>query len=623
MEFNIKEEVKKLPLKSGVYIMYDKKSSVLYVGKAKKLKNRVSSYFRKNAGHNKKIEIMVKSVHFFEYIVTDSEVEALILENNLIKQHKPPYNTMLKDDKTYPYIKVTISEAFPRVFITREYKKDGSKYYGPYASAYSEKEVVEIVRKLYKIRTCSRNLPRDIGKERPCLYHHIGECEAPCAGLILEGVYQKKIDKVLSFLNGHYDELIQDLSRQMTEYSENMEFEKAAELRDQINSIKQLSIKQKVVSLDNEDRDVIGFARGENEVIVQVFFIRGGKLIAKEHYRLDRVDEFSDKEVLTSFVKQFYATASFIPKEILLQVEIDDVEVISKWLSEKRGKNLEIKVPLKGEKHKLVKLAGLNATHLRNQYSEKLRREQKRTRGAVDLLQELLGTDSISRIESYDISNISGAYSVASMVVFIDGSPKKSDYRKFRIRDVVGSDDYKSLEEVLSRRFERGLKEQVQILKNELELSRGKFNILPDLILMDGGKGQVSVAKRVLKKFGLDIMVCGMVKDDKHRTRGLIYEGQMLEIEKNGDLFKFITRVQDETHRFAITYHSKLRNDELIKSELSNIKGVGEKRRRTLLKKFGSVKKISEQSLESLESTDGISFKLAEEIYAYFHSKVD
>ncbi len=623
MEFNIKEEVKKLPLRSGVYIMYDKKSSVLYVGKAKKLKNRVSSYFRKNAGHSKKIELMVRSVYFFEYIVTDSEVEALILENNLIKQHKPPYNTMLKDDKTYPYIKVTISEAFPRVFITREYKKDGSKYYGPYASAYSAKEVVEIVRKLYKIRTCSRNLPRDIGKERPCLYHHIGECEAPCAGLVPENIYKQKIDKVLSFLKGHYDSVIKDLSKEMSEYSENMEFEKAAEIRDQINSIKQLSIKQKVVSLDNEDRDVIGFARGEKEVIVQVFFIRGGKLIAKEHYRLDHIEDFSDKEVLTSFVKQFYSTVTYVPKEILLQIEIDDKEVISSWLSEKRTKSLEIKVPLKGEKYKLVKLASLNATHLRNQYSEKIRKEQRRTRGAVDLLEELIGAEDIQRIESYDISNISGAYSVASMVVFIDGVPKKSDYRKFRIKDVVGSDDYKSLEEVLTRRFERGLKEQVQILKNELELSRGKFNILPDLILMDGGKGQISAAKKVLDKFGLDILVCGMVKDDKHRTRGLIYEGKMLEIEKNGELFRFITRVQDETHRFAITYHSKLRNEEMIKSELNNIKGVGEQRRKILMKRFASVKKISEQSVESLASVDGISAKLAQEIYAYFHTKVD
>ncbi len=599
--------------------MYGDKKSILYVGKAKKLKNRVSSYFRKNTNHSKKIEVMVKNVKYFEYIVTDSEVEALILENNLIKQHKPPYNTMLKDDKTYPYIKITIGETFPRVFLTRRFKKDKSKYYGPYANAYGAKEMIEIVRKIYKIRTCSRNLPRDIGKERPCLYNHIGECEAPCAGLIDEQTYNDKIKKVIKFLNGNYDEVIGELTLQMTEYSENMEFEKAAKIRDQINSIKHISIKQKVVTPDNDDRDVIGFSSTDKEMIVQIFFIRAGKLIGKEHFRIDDIDGVSESSVMTSFVKQFYSSVSYIPKEILLQVAIEDSEVITQWLTEKREKSVSIKVPQKGDKLGLVKLAKINAMHVMKQYSEKIRKEQNRTKGAVKLLEKLLNVDEIHRIESYDISNISGAYSVGSMVVFIDGVEKRSDYRKFRIKDVIGPDDYASLEEVLTRRFERALKEQRQILKRQLQLKMGKFNVLPDLILMDGGKGQISVAKKVLEKLGLDILVCGMVKDDKHMTRGLIFEGQMLPIQKNEELFKFITRVQDETHRFAITYHSKLRNDEMIKSELTKIKGVGEKRRKALLRKFGSIKVIKQQSVENLEQVDGINSKVAKDIYDYFN----
>ncbi len=619
MDFNIKEEIKKLPMQPGVYIMYGDKETVLYVGKAKKLKNRVSSYFRENAPHTKKIAMMVKNVHYFEYILTDTEVEALILENNLIKQYRPPYNTRLKDDKTYPYIKVTLGDEFPRVFLTRDFKKDASKYFGPYTNVHNAREIIEIVRKLYKIRTCSRNLPRDIGKERPCLYHHIDECDAPCAGLVGQVDYNKDIDKVIKFLNGNYEGVVKDLINKMNEYSEDLEFEKAAEVRDRINAVKQLSIKQKIVSSDNEDRDVIGFARLDGEMILQVFFIRAGKLIAKEHFRLDGIEEVEDEDVISSFIKQFYSGISYIPKEILLGLKVSDIELIEEWLSDKKEARVSIKLPQKGEKSKLVKLASLNATHILNQHNDKIKREQARTKDVMKSLEDLLGMDGIHRIESYDISNISGAYSVGSMVVFNDGKAKRSDYRKFRIKDVVGPDDYASMEEVLTRRFTRGIKEQIQILKKELKLEMGKFNVLPDVILMDGGKGQISVAKRVLEKLGLDIAVCGMVKDDRHRTRGLIFEDEVLPIERNSELFRFITRIQDETHRFAITYHKNLRADEMVKSELDSIKGVGEKRRKSLLRTFGSVKKIKECSVEDLLEVEGINEAVAREIYGHFH----
>ncbi len=620
MNFNISEELKKLPLSPGVYIMHGSKDEILYVGKAKKLRNRVSSYFRESAGHSTKIAIMVKNVAYFEYILTDSEVEALILENNLIKQYRPPYNTRLKDDKTYPYIKVTIKDVFPRVFLTRDYKKDGSKYYGPYTNVHSAREIIEIVRKLYKIRTCNRNLPKDIGKERPCLYNHIGECDAPCAGLVDEATYNRDIDKVLSFLNGNYEGLVDDLVKEMNAYSENLDFEKAANIRDKINAVKQLSIKQKIVLTDDIDRDVIGFYRLGGEMLIQVFFVRAGKLIAKERFSLDDLADTSDDEVLASFVKQFYSGISYIPREIVLGIDLSDSETIAEWLSEKKDAKCSIKCAMRGEKYKLVKMANLNAQHILDRHNEKIKKEQRRTKDVMKELAELLGMDGISRIESFDISNISGAYSVGSMVVFNEGKPKRSDYRKFRIKDVVGPDDYASMEEVLTRRFKRALKEQRQILKKELKLEMGKFNTLPDLILMDGGKGQISVAKKVLASLGLDIAVCGMVKDDKHRTRALIFEGATLEISKNTELFKFITRVQDETHRFAITYHSKIRSDEMVRSVLDEIKGVGEKRRKALLKEFGSVKNIKQQSAESLSKVEGISEVLAKEIYDFFNA---
>ena len=619
--FDIQEELKKVPQLPGVYLMHDETDAIIYVGKAIKLRNRVRSYFRKNSQHTNKIKRMVASVMWFEYIVTDSELEALILENNLIKKHRPKYNTMLKDDKTYPYIKVTVSEAFPRVMIARERKKDGAKYYGPYTSSYAAKETIDLLRKLYKIRTCNRKLPRDIGKERACLYYHIHQCDAPCEGYIQSDAYKIHIQSVIQFLDGKYDPVIKMLEDAMYAASEEMAFEKAAEYRDQLESVKVISKKQKIIDAAMDDKDVIAFAKSEQEAVVQVFFIRNGKLIGREHFRLENVDEQTNSEIMGSFVKQFYAGTPYIPKELMLQEELDEANIIQSWLSSKRGHKVYIKVPQKGEKSKLVDLAAQNAELTLKQFGDRMKREDARTKGAVEEIAQLLALEEpITRIEAYDISNTQGFESVGSMVVFEEGKAKRSDYRKFKIKHVQGPNDYASLQEVLTRRFDRALKEQEEILLKGLDPEMGKFTRLPDLILMDGGKGQVGIAMQVLAEAGLDITVCGMVKDDQHRTRGLLFDNHELPMKKTSEGFKLITRIQDEAHRFAIDYHKKLRNKKQVQSLLDDIKGIGPARKKALILHFGSVNKMKDKSVEELLEAPTMNQKAAQAVYDFFHA---
>ena len=616
--FHIEEELKKLPAKPGVYIMRDEKDTILYVGKAISLKNRVRQYFQSNRNKTPKIIKMVSLIDHFEYIVTDSELEALVLECNLIKEHQPKYNTMLKDDKTYPYIKVTVQEAFPRIFMTREVKKDKAKYYGPYTSALAVKDTLDLIQKIYKLRTCNRNLPKDIGKERPCLNYHIKQCQAPCQGYISEYEYKKNVTQAMDLLNGKYEAVLTMLQEKMMQASEVFAFEDAAAYRDLMNSVKVVAQKQKITQADGEDRDVIAFARAEDEAVVQVFFIRSGKLIGREHFHLTGVKHDTRSEVMTSFVKQFYAGTPFIPRELFLQEPLEDATVIEEWLSAKRGAKVYLRVPQKGEKERLVELAAKNASLVLQQDSEKIKREEERTIGAMGEVADYLGIQNISRMESFDISNTSGFESVGSMVVFENGKPKRADYRKFKIRTVIGSDDYASMEEVLTRRFTHGLQEQKELEAKNLSSDVGSFTRFPDLILMDGGKGQVNIALKVLSELRLAIPVCGMVKDDNHRTRGLFYNNIEIPIDTKGEGFKLITRIQDETHRFAIEYHRSLRSKAQVKSILDDIEGVGPTRRKALMKQFKSLEAIKDASIEDLLQTPTINQAVAENIYTFF-----
>lgn len=618
--FDIKEELKKLPLKPGVYLMKDKKDNIIYVGKAIILKNRVRQYFQKSANHTAKIQSMVKQISSFEYIVTDSELEALILECNLIKLHRPKYNTMLKDDKTYPYIKITVYEDFPRVFLTRTLKKDKAKYFGPYSNAFAAKESIEIMRKIWKIRSCNRNLPKDIGKERECLYYHIGQCDAPCQGYISQEDYNVKIEEVIGFLNGKYEPILKLLEEKMYQASEDTDFEKAAEYRNQLETVKIIAQKQKIASASMEDQDVIAFAKEDKEALVQVFFIRNGKMIGREHFHLNGIEDLSNKEIMTIFVKQFYSGTPFIPRELILQEEIDEVDIISQWLSDKRGQKVYIRVPQKGEKNKLVELAYKNAILTLEQFGEEIKRKEEKTKGALKELSQILNIENnLKRIEAYDISNTQGFESVGSMVVFENGQPKRSDYRKFKIKSVTGANDYASLEEVLSRRFKRALEEQKEILEKGLSSNYGKFTKLPDLILMDGGKGQVNIALNVLDKIGLEIPTCGMVKDEQHNTRGLYFNNEEIKINKNSEVFKLITRIQDEAHRFAIEYHKKLRAKKQVESVLDEIEGIGPVRRKKLLLHFGSVEKIKQASIEEIKEVESMNAQLAENVFKFFN----
>lgn len=610
MAFDIQEELKKLPSRPGVYIMHDARDAIIYVGKAVSLKNRVRQYFQSSRNKGVKIERMVTQIARFEYIVTDSELEALVLECNLIKEHQPKYNTMLKDDKSYPFIKVTVNEVFPRVLFARRMRKDKAKYFGPYTSAGAVKDVIELVQKLYHIRTCNRNLPRDIGKERPCLYYHIHQCHGPCQGKVSQEEYHGQIQGALQFLNGNSDGILRELEEKMQQASEELRFEDAMEYRDLIGSIRKIKERQKITSYGEEDKDVVAMAIEEQDAVVQVFFIREGKLIGRDHFYLKVVPGDSREQVLSSFLKQFYAGTPFIPREIMLQSEIEDEEVIQEWLSKRRGQRVHLRVPKKGTKEKLVELAAENAKMVLAKDKERIKREEGRTIGAVKEIESWIGLAGVQRIEAYDISNISGFESVGSMVVYERGKPKRSDYRKFKIKWVQGPNDYASMEEVLTRRF-----------THESDKEFDSFSILPDLIMMDGGKGQVNVAQKVLGALNLQIPVCGMVKDDHHRTRGLYYNNQEIPIDTSSEGFRLITRIQDEAHRFAIEYHRSLRSKEQVRSILDEIPGIGPTRRKALMRKFKSLEAVAAASMAELSQTESMNEKSALQVYQFFHKE--
>jgi excinuclease ABC subunit C len=617
--FDIQEELKKLPAKPGVYLMHDANDEIIYVGKAIILKNRVRQYFQSSRNLSPKIQRMVSHVKYFEYIITDSELEALVLECNLIKEHNPKYNTMLKDDKSYPYIKVTTQEAYPRVLFARRMKRDKNKYFGPYTSAGAVKDTIDLIQKIYKIRTCSRNLPKDIGKDRPCLYYQMGQCKAPCQGYISKEEYLKSVQDVMSFLNGDYKQVLSYLEGKMNEAAAEMEFEQAAQYRDLMKSVEHISNKQKINSDRAEDRDIIAIAKAREESVVALFFVRDGKLLGREHFHMKHSLETSRTEVMTEFVKQFYAGTPYLPKEILLECEIEEKEILEEWLTAKKGVKVHILVPQRGQKAKLVEMARANAVNILKMDSEKIRLEEKRTTGAVKEIEQLIGIAGLKRMEAFDISNISGFQTVASMVVYENGKPKKRDYRKFKIQSVQGPDDYKSMEEVLTRRFLHGKQEQDEMKKKNQNLEFGSFTKFPDLLLMDGGKGQVNVAERVLNELKLNIPVCGMVKDDNHRTRGLYYQNEEILFPPKSEAFHLITRIQDEAHRFAIEYHRELRGKASVHSVLDDIPGIGPKRRKILMKYFKDIGKIKDASIEELESIEGIPRRQAEEIYNFFH----
>lgn len=638
--FDIEEELKKLPSKPGVYIMHDKSGTIIYIGKAISLKNRVRQYFQSSRSLSVKIAHMVSNIDYFEYIITDSELEALVLECNLIKEHRPKYNTMLKDDKSYPFIKVTVNEAYPRVLFARTVKKDKSRYFGPYTSAGAVKGAIELLCKLYKIRTCNRKLPADTGKDRPCLNYHIKQCSAPCQGYISEDEYHESIKQVIDFLNGNYSEILNSLKHKMQDASEKLEFEDAAGYRDLIASVKQIAQKQKITDSGFEDRDVIACAMHDNDAVIQVFFIRGGKLLGREHFHMSVAANDSRMEIIQEFIKQYYGGTPYIPGTVMVQDELDENAVISEWLTNRRGGRVSIITPKKGSKEKMVELAFKNAEMVLEKDSERIKNEQKKTIGAMQEIADRLGIDRIKRVEAYDISNTNGIESVGSMVVFEDGKPKNNDYRKFRIKTVKGPDDYKSMREVLTRRFTRGMEErrvimeqehkdrllkEQEIIINSEHLAKDEkvhlagFNVYPDLIMMDGGRGQVNIALDVLKELGLTIPVCGMVKDDNHRTRGLYYNNIEIPIDRHSEGFKLITRVQDEAHRFAIEYHRSLRSKAQVSSVLDDIEGVGPARRRALMKHFLDINVIRNAEVEELMQADGITGQVAENIYNYFH----
>ena len=619
--FNIEEELKKLPARPGVYIMHDADDTIIYVGKAISLKNRVRKYFQVSRNLGIRKEQMVEQIARFEYIITDSELEALVLECNLIKEHTPKYNILLKDDKTYPFIKVTVGEEYPRIQIVRRVKKDKSRYYGPYSSAMAVKDVVELTTKLYRLRTCSRNLPKDIGKERPCLYHQIHQCDAPCQGYISKEEYRKKVDKLLDFLNGNHKEILKELEEKMLAASQEMNFEDAAQYRDLIQSVKRIGERQKITDQHGEDKDVVAVAQDGEDAVAQVFFIRGGKLIGRDHFYLKVAKEDQRAQIISSFLKQFYAGTPFIPKEIMIQEEIEDREVITQWLEKRKGRKVHIRIPKKGTKEKLVELAQRNAELVLSQDKERIKREEGRTIGAMKEIAGKLALPGLERIEAYDISNISGFQSVGSMIVYEKGKPKRSDYRKFRIKSVQGPNDYASMEEVLTRRFVHGLDEQEARRKENLDEEFGSFTRFPDLIMMDGGRGQVNIALEVLDKLNLQIPVCGMVKDDKHRTRGLYFNNEEIPIDRDSEGFKLITRIQDEAHRFAIEFHRSLRSKGQVHSILDDIPGIGPTRRKALMKQFQGPDKMREASLEELKAVPSMNERAAEAVYRFFHEE--
>ena len=616
--FQIEEELKKLPGQPGVYIMHDAKDAIIYVGKAISLKNRVRQYFQSSRDKTAKIKQMVSKIARFEYIVTDSELEALVLECNLIKEHRPRYNTMLKDDKTYPYIKVTASEEYPRILFSRQMKKDKNKYFGPFTSAGAVKDTIELIRKIYRIRACSRKLPQDMGKDRPCLYYHIHQCDAPCQGYISQADYQKSVKQAVGFLNGQYEPVMKYLEEKMRTASETMEFEKAIEYRDLLDSVRKVAQKQKITSQSMEDRDIIAMAKDERDAVVQVFFVRDGKLIGREHFHMNLTGSESKAEILNSFVKQFYAGTPFVPHEIWVQEELEDAEVIASFLTARRGQKVRFVVPKMGEKERLVELAEKNAKMVLSQDKEKIKREELRTIGAMNQIGSWIELSGIKRVEAYDISNISGFESVGSMIVYENGRPKRNDYRKFRIRTVQGPNDYASMREVLLRRFSHGLEETKKLQAEGGDLAMGSFTRFPDLLMMDGGRGQVNIALEVLRELQLEIPVCGMVKDDNHRTRGLYYQNVEIPIDRHSEGFQLITRIQDEAHRFAIEYHRSLRGKEQVRSVLDDIKGIGPARRKSLMRTFKTIEAVREASVEELEAAPQMNRAAAEAVYIFF-----
>ena len=618
--FDIAEELKKLPDQPGVYIMHDNRDAIIYIGKAVSLRKRVHQYFQPSHNEGIKKAQMVKQIARFEYIVTDSELEALVLECNLIKEHCPKYNTMLRDDKTYPYIRVTLGEDFPRVLFSRQQKKDKSRYFGPYTSAGAVKDTIELVNKIYQLRTCSRNLPRDIGKERACLDYHIHQCAGPCQGYISKEEYRERINSVLEFLNGNYAPVIQSLEEKMNEASVNLEFEKAIEYRELLGSVRQIAQKQKMTHTDGEDKDIIAYAADDRDAVVQVFFIRGGKLIGRDHFYMRIGAEDGGSQILDTFLKQFYAGTPFIPREVMLPEAIGEAEILESWLTQKRGARVYIRVPQKGMKEKLVELAQKNAQLVLSQDREKLKREEGRTIGALKEIEKLLGMEQLVRVEAFDISNTNGFETVGSMIVYEKGKPKRSDYRKFKLKTVSGPDDYASMHEVLTRRFTHGMRELAELEGKELSEEYGSFTRFPDLLMMDGGRGQVNIALKVLDELKLNIPVCGMVKDDNHRTRGLYYNNVEIPIDRGSEGFKLITRIQDEAHRFAIEYHRSLRSKEQVHSVLDDISGIGPERRKALMKKYQSLEAIKAAELEDLAATDGMNQRAAEAVYRFFRN---
>ena len=621
--FNFEEELKKLPNAPGVYLMHDAGDTIIYVGKAVNLHSRVRSYFRKIVGRGPQIDRMVEQIARFEYIVTDSELEALVLENNLIKEYSPKYNTMLKDDKTYPYIKVTMGEEFPRILFSREMKKDRSRYFGPYTSAAAVKDTIDLMNKLYQLKTCNRRLPRDIGLERPCLNYHIKQCLAPCQGYIDREAYRERVEQALDFLNGNYKPLLKELEEKMTQASENLEFEEAIRYRDLYNSVKSVAQKQKITDSNGEDKDILALAKDETDAVVQVFFVRDGKLIGREHFYMTHVEGYDTAQILLDFVKQFYAGTPYIPRELMLQEEIADIEILEKWLSSRKGSRVYLRVPKKGAKEKLVELAAQNAHLVLSQDKERIRREEGRTIGAMKEIGALLQLENVSRMEAFDISNISGFANVGSMVVFEKGKAKRSDYRKFRIQSVSGPDDYACMKEVLTRRFIHGMEEKEELNRKAINQEFGSFTKFPDLLLMDGGRGQVNIALQVLEELHLEIPVCGMVKDDNHRTRGLYYQNVEIPIDTHSEGFKLITRIQDEAHRFAIEYHRSLRSKAQVKSVLDEIPGVGPARRKALMRHFGSIGEVREASVEKLCEVPEIPEHIGRQIYAFFRTDAE
>ena len=618
--FDFQEELRKLPDQPGVYIMHDKTDAIIYIGKAVSLRKRVRQYFQPSHDEGIKKKQMVEHIARFEYIITDSELEALVLECNLIKEHTPKYNTMLRDDKTYPYIRVTVQEDFPRVLFSRQVKKDKSRYFGPYTSAGAVKDTIELINKLYNLRTCSRKLPRDIGLDRACLNYHIHQCGAPCQGYVDKETYGKQVSKALEFLNGNYAPVLCELKEKMQEASEEMEFERAIEYRELLNSVSQIAQKQKITNTDGEDKDIIALASDDRDAVVQVFFIRSGKIIGRDHFHVRVGSEESTGDILVNFVKQYYSGTPFIPREIMLQEAIEDIPVLEEWLTAKRGRKVTIRIPQKGLKEKLVELAARNAQLVLSQDKEKIKREEGRTIGAVKEIEQLLGMKDLNRMEAYDISNINGFETVGSMIVYEKGRPKRSDYRKFKLRTVSGPDDYASMHEVLTRRFTHGMQEQKELEEKNMPQEVGSFTRFPDIIMMDGGRGQVNICLQVLEELGLDIPVCGMVKDDNHRTRGLYFPNVEIPIDRHGEGFKLITRIQDEAHRFAIEYHRSLRSKAQVHSILDDIEGIGPARRKALMRRFQSMENMKNASVEELAETDSMNLAAAQNVYDTLHS---